>query len=368
MTLYGPHKALVLFSGGLDSILAAKILEEQGVQVTCLHFVSPFFGKPEKISHWQETYGLRILPVDISEDFVRLLARRPTYGFGSVINPCVDCKILMLRQAAIHMRESGACCVATGEVLGQRPMSQRRDTLNIILRDSGLRGKLLRPLSALRLNPTEAELDGSVDRNRLLGISGRGRKDQFLLAERFGLKEIPAPAGGCRLTERENARGYWPVLRHAPAPRSADFHLAATGRQFWHEQESSPDLNGAYWLIIGRNQTDNDRLMSLAAEKDLLFRTRDFPGPVALGRCFGRDWPEDALHGAAAFMASYSGKAASHSAETGLPVAVRVHIGSLDGPCRVLEVKPSRVPEFAWRKYSWEETRTAIREETRTRE
>lgn len=355
------HKALTLFSGGLDSILAAKILEEQGLQVTCLHFVSPFFGKPEEIPHWQETYGLHILPVDISEDFVSILVRRPAYGFGSVINPCVDCKILMLRHAAAHMRESGARCVATGEVLGQRPMSQRRDTLNIILRDSGLRGRLLRPLSALRLDPTEAELEGSVDRDRLFGISGRGRKDQFLLAERFGLKEIPAPAGGCRLTERENARGYWPVLRHVPSPRPSDFHLAAAGRQFWHGRECSLDATGAYWLIIGRNQADNDRLMSLASAEDLLFKTRDFPGPVALGRHFGRDWPEDALRGAAAFTASYSGKAARHSAESGGPVAVRVHAGSLDGPGRILEVEPSRVPEFAWRESSWEEARAAIR-------
>lgn len=351
---------LALFSGGLDSILAAKLIQEQGIEVLGLHFVSPFFGKADKIAHWQKIYGLEIRPVDVSEDFANLLARRPVYGFGSVLNPCVDCKILMLRRAVELMEELGACCIVSGEVLGQRPMSQRRDSLNVIARDSGLKGRLLRPLCAKRLDPTEAELAGIIDRERLLALSGRGRKGQMELAAHFKLKEIPTPAGGCRLTEKENARSYWPLLRFAPSPVASDFHLANTGRQYWHLGERPEE---AFWLVIGRNQVDNDAIMALAKPGDMLFKTRDFPGPIALGRRFGRDWPREMVLSAAAFVASYSGKAARHARETGELTAVRTHAGSLDAPGEVLQVEISRNPPLAWREYTWEETRSAIRTE-----
>lgn len=363
MALSSERRAVALLSGGLDSILAAKLVQEQGLSVTGLHFVSPFFGKPEKLTHWESLHGLPVRAIDISEPFVQMLARRPAHGFGSVINPCVDCKILMLRQARVIMEETGACCIVSGEVLGQRPMSQRRDTLNIIRRDAGVRDCLLRPLSALRLDPIRAELDGFIDRTRLLGISGRGRKDQIALAERFALREIPAPAGGCLLTEKENARSYWPVLLHSPTPSAADFHLANTGRQYWHDHETP--AQPAFWLIIGRNQQDNDALMTLAGEKDLLFKTRDFPGPIALGRFFGKEWNADAVRGAAAFVASYSPKCARHTENTGDEASVRVHAGSLDNPGCVVSVRPARQPSFAWREYSWPEAREAIKAEAR---
>lgn len=353
-------QALALFSGGLDSILAAKLVQEQGVDVLGLHFVSPFFGKTEKIPRWQKIYGLPIQAVDVSEDFARLLFERPKYGFGSVLNPCVDCKILMLRRARALMEESGACCVISGEVLGQRPMSQRRDALNAISRDSGLRGKLLRPLCAKHMDPTEAELAGLIQRESLGDAAGRGRKSQMALAERFGITEIPTPAGGCLLTEKENARSYWPILLHAPAPRADDFRLANTGRQYWH---TGPE--GPCWLVIGRKQADNDAIMQLAQSKDLLFKTRDFPGPVALGRHLGRDWPDEAVRSAAAFMASYSGKAARHAEENGEDIAVRVHPGSLDAPGEALFVRPSRSPQFLWREHGWEECKEGVRAERR---
>ena len=361
MALSSERRAVALFSGGLDSILAAKLVQEQGVTVTGLHFVSPFFGKPEKTAHWESLHGLPIRAIDISAPFAQMLARRPVHGFGSVINPCVDCKILMLRHARIIMEEMDACCIISGEVLGQRPMSQRRDTLNIIRRDAGVRDCLLRPLSALHLDPIQAELDGLIDRAKLLGISGRGRKDQMALAERFGLKEIPAPAGGCRLTEKENARSYWPVLLHSPSPSATDFHLANTGRQYWHDHEPPP--HPAFWLIIGRNQQDNDALMALAGEKDLLFKPRDFPGPIALGRFLGGEWSAQAAQGAAAFVASYSPKCMRHAENAGGEAAVRVHPGSLDAPGHVLTVTPSRHPPFAWREYTWPEACEAIRAE-----
>lgn len=359
MSVSPKSKALALFSGGLDSILAARLIAGQGLDVICLHFVSPFFGHPGRVAHWRRAYGLDIRPIDIGDEYVRMLIGGPEHGFGSVLNPCVDCKIIMLRRAAAMMADEGACCVISGEVLGQRPMSQRRDTLNIIIRDAGLQGRLLRPLCALHLEPTEPELSGVIDRSRLLNIAGRGRKRQLELAREYGLKDIPTPGGGCRLTEKENARSYWPVLRHVSEPRAVDFHLANTGRQYWRFAEGEPPR----WLVIGRNQADNDALMRLAGPRDMLFKTRDFPGPVALGRHAADCWGGEALARAASFVSSYSGKAARHSAETGSEVAVRAHPGSLDEPGTVLAVKPER--GACWREYTWEETRDAVRNEAK---
>ncbi len=185
------YHAIALFSGGLDSILAARLIMDQGLRVKCLHFISPFFGKPSRVRHWQKTYGLDIDIVDVGEQYAALLGAGPAHGFGSVINPCVDCKILMMRSARELLPRYGARFLVSGEVLGQRPMSQRRDTLNIIRRDADAGDILLRPLCALHLSPTEPELSGLVDRERLLGFSGRGRKDQLELAGRFGIREIP---------------------------------------------------------------------------------------------------------------------------------------------------------------------------------
>lgn len=162
-------------------------------------------------------------------------------------------------------------------------MSQRRDTLNVILRDAAVRDVLLRPLSALHLPPTPLEESGLVDRDRLLGIWGRGRQDQLALAREMGIREVPTPGGGCRLTERENARRYWQVLTLTDAPTGADFALANLGRQFWHRTAEA-----AYWLCVGRNSADNEKLAAAARPGDLLLRLRDLPGPLALARQ-GRD-------------------------------------------------------------------------------
>ena len=353
------RRAVALFSGGLDSILAAKLVEEQGVRVTCLHFVTPFFGSFSRVEHWERVYSLEIRPVDIGEDFVRLLRERPAYGFGSVLNPCVDCKILMLRRARRIMGELGAMCIISGEVLGQRPMSQRRDTLNVIRRDAGVKDVLLRPLSALHLDPTDAELSGRIDRTKLLGISGRGRKEQMALARHYKLKEIPTPAGGCRLAEQENARSYWPILCHVPSPAASDFSLVNAGRQLWNFDA------GAFWLTIGRKQADNDAIMELAGPDDLLFKVKDFPGPVALGRFMGGEWPAEIVRSAAACVASYSPKAVREYEESSEAIAVRVHPGSLDAPGREVSVVPSRQSPTVWKEYSWQEAQAAIKKESR---
>lgn len=356
--------AVALFSGGLDSILASRLIQDQGLTVKCLHFVTPFFDNSHRIPFWEKAYGLSVTAVDIGEEFVSMLKNGPAHGFGSVLNPCVDCKILMISKAREIMEQSGAKILVSGEVLGQRPMSQRRDTLNIIRRDAGVRDVLIRPLCAKLLEETPAEASGLVDRSRLGAVFGRGRKKQMELAAAMGITDFPSPAGGCLLTEVENARSYWPILKHSAAPRSGDFALAGTGRQFW-SLASTPPLR----LVIGRNQADNEKLLQLAREGDILFKTAVFPGPVGLARPFpGQIWDEETAADAAAFCASYSPKAVKASAE-GAPVAVKIYRGrdfsvlarpAEDGCVPSAVVAPSRETRLGWREYSWEDAKEEI--------
>ncbi len=345
-----PH-AFALFSGGLDSILAARLIMEQGLTVRCLHFVSPFFGKPQLIPHWERIYGVEIEAVDIGDAFVQLLRERPPHGFGKVMNPCVDCKILMMRTARAIMQERGASFLISGEVLGQRPMSQRRDTLNVIRRDADVRDVLLRPLSAQHLDPTAVELSGLVDRSRLLGIFGRGRKDQMALSERMGLKEIPTPAGGCKLAEKENARRYWPVLTLLENPTAEDFHLSNIGRQYWAD---------THWLSMGRNEADNTALEKLVRPGDAILRVRDFPSPFALARQI-KPWDAEVLKDAASLVASYSPKGvrAAEASPEGT-VAVRIQI---NGESSFVDVVPRRVPKLEWGEPDFADVRKAIKSE-----
>ncbi|MFP4397392.1 MAG: tRNA(5-methylaminomethyl-2-thiouridylate) methyltransferase, partial [Desulfonatronovibrio sp.] len=214
------YHGLALFSGGLDSILAVKMIQNQGLEVLGLHFISPFFGQPELIPEWEKNYGLPIMPVDISQDFVKMLLSGPSHGLGKIMNPCLDCKILMLKKARQLLQDFQAGFIISGEVSGQRPMSQRRDALNIIIRDAEVKRFLIRPLSAKLLPPTEAEETGLVNRSRLGSISGRGRKKQLEMAAKMNIHPLPTPAGGCLLTEMESSRRYLPLLRffQNPAP------------------------------------------------------------------------------------------------------------------------------------------------------
>lgn len=364
------YDAVALFSGGLDSILAARLIQDQGLAVKCLHFTSPFFGKPELLPHWENVYGLDIDAIDIGDAFAAMLSARPTYGFGKVLNPCVDCKILMMRHARKVMQTLGADILISGEVLGQRPMSQRKDTLNVIRRDADVAGILLRPLSARLLDVTAAEASGRVDRSRLGAISGRGRKDQLAMASAMGITEIPTPAGGCKLTEKENGRSYWPVLKYTPSPTGNDFALAGSGRQYWNFA-TVPPLH----LSIGRNQADNAALIDLAREGDIVFKIASFPGPISLVRPFpGQDWTEEAAASAAAFTASFSPKAVRFSEETGKPILVKVHTGP-DHAAVMRPVEEEAVPSVAvlperngpWKESPWEPAKEELRAEARER-
>lgn len=344
------YHALALFSGGLDSILAIKVLQEQGLRVLGLHFVSPFFGKPHLRKHWRDTYGIEAVNVDIRRAYLDMLVR-PAHGYGKHMNPCVDCKILMLAHARTLLPKYGATFLVSGEVLGQRPMSQRADALNLIRKSAGVKELLLRPLSAQKLDPTPMEESGLVDRALLPGIWGRGRKDQLALAAHFGITVIPTPAGGCNLAEAEPAARYLPILKNLADPHPRDFALSHLGRQYWA---------GGYWLSIGRNQRDNEALEAARQPGDLLFRLRDLPGPMALGRQYApaegassrgqagqnpQAWPEDVLADAAAFAASYSPKARALAGPGAACVPVLLRQGDTTTE---LCVVPARQTPLAW--------------------
>jgi tRNA-uridine 2-sulfurtransferase len=278
--------ALALFSGGLDSILASRVVAAQGVKVIALKFVSPFFDydllqdEQSYRERVKELYGLDVILEDITEEYLQLL-HQPVHGFGKHFNPCIDCKIFMFARARRMMKELGASFLISGEVLGQRPMSQRRDTLNVITRDSGSRQILLRPLSAKLMDPTEAEQRGWVDREKLLDFSGRGRSRQIALARRFGITEFPAPAGGCRLADPILGKRIAAIYRGEFVVRpedidSSDIVSLLTGRQFL--------LPGGGWLVLGRNAEDNRQLKSLRQKDDILICMQDHPGPTALLR------------------------------------------------------------------------------------
>jgi len=332
------YDCLVLFSGGLDSLLAAKILQQQGLRVLGLHFTSPFFGSPEKTAQWREAYGLDILPVDIGETYTRMLLGGCRWGFGKGLNPCVDCKILMLGQARAMLPSFGADFLVSGEVIGQRPMSQRKDTLGLIRKEAGVSDLLLRPLSAGRLPPTPMEASGRVDRTRLLSIRGRGRKSQLQLAEELGIEEVPTPAGGCLLTDPESVRRFWPLFKHLHPPGTEDFELSKVGRQFWWQ---------GHWLVIGRNQADNEAMLQRVCAGDIVFKLVDVPGPLAIGRQYRSPWAGEVVESAARFMLGFSPKARRSRG----PVTVRV--GSQER-MEELRLSPEAGAEQPWEEPTWE--------------
>ena len=277
--------ALGLFSGGLDSILACRVIMAQGIDVIALKFVTPFFDdhllrrQEQYKAEMVRNYGISVQVVDLGREYVELL-KNPRYGYGRHFNPCVDCKIFMLRRAREAMAEAGASFLLTGEVLGQRPMSQRRDTLRIIERESGCEDILVRPLCARKLRETRPEREGLVDRERLHDFSGRGRRRQMELAAEFGITEYPSPAGGCILTDpnlgRRIGRYYQDRLAGNGSFQVNDIRLLLIGRQF--------HLPGGYWFILGRNQQENERLHVLAEEDDWIFTMPSRPGPTGLLR------------------------------------------------------------------------------------
>ena len=277
-------KALSLFSGGLDSILATRLVMAQGIEVLAVQFVTPFFNYDilaDVAAHkarMLEKYGINVLVEDISEGYVELL-HNPEHGFGKNFNPCIDCKIMMFRRAKVLLEECGASFLVSGEVLGQRPMSQRRDTMNVIERESETKSLLLRPLCAQLMKETEAELQGWVDRSKLLRLSGRGRSAQIALAKEYGITDYPSPAGGCILADPILSRRVKQLYSEQSILDAAqvsvlDVRVLLAGRHL--------QLPGGGWLILGRDEQDNERLEKLIQVEDAMLRMEDWPGPTAL--------------------------------------------------------------------------------------
>ncbi len=286
-------KAIGLLSGGLDSILAVKVLQEQEIELLGITFTTPFFDSEPGLAAGRAA-GIPMLAPDIGEIHLEML-REPLYGYGSQMNPCIDCHALMLHQAGLLMEREGADFLFTGEVLGQRPMSQRRDSLRSVERLSGYAGRVLRPLSAKLLPPTIPETEGLVDRERLLDIQGRGRKRQVALAEHYGIREYPQPGGGCMLTKEGFARKLKEYLSRNRQATAREVKMLRYGRSLL--------LPGGSWCVVGRNREDNGNLDFLAGESDVVLRLRDHVGPTGL--ISGPTYAPEDLAPAAAILASY---------------------------------------------------------------
>jgi len=266
-------RALGLCSGGLDSMLAGLILREQGIQVEWVAFETPFFSSA-KARKASRLTGIPLTVKPIFGEYMTML-RNPPAGYGKQMNPCMDCHTLMFRLAGEIMAARGFDFLFSGEVLGQRPMSQTKPSLRYVEKHSGLGGHILRPLSARLLPETIPEQQGLVDRERLLDIHGRGRKDQIALARQFGISDYPAPAGGCLLTEKGFSARLKDFLDHRPEAAENEIHLLKFGRHF--------RLNPHAKLIVGRTEADNESILRHHdPAQDVVIDVRDYPSPIGL--------------------------------------------------------------------------------------
>jgi len=266
-------RALVLLSGGLDSALAAKLVKDQGIALTGVHFASPFWSNEKKYpARIAEKLGIPFKKIPLRRDYLAML-RNPKHGYGSAVNPCIDCHAFMFRKAWKTGKKTGAKFIVTGEVLGQRPMSQYLQALKIIDRETGLAGKILRPLSAKLLAETEPEKKGWVDRRKLLAIEGRSRKPQLTMAKEFAVNDYACAAGGCLLTMEEFAKKLKDLFRRKEDITWNDVKLLKLGRHFQYHKNR---------IIVGRNQGENETLRKLKPKEDYLFKVPIVESPVTI--------------------------------------------------------------------------------------
>ncbi|MBI5641590.1 MAG: DUF814 domain-containing protein [Nitrospirae bacterium] len=275
-------RAVALYSGGLDSTLAVLAIMRQGIEVKAVTFLNHFGCDISDKSSCSkdpfsaaEKFGFEVKLSHLSDKFIQIV-KNPKFGHGKNMNPCMDCRILMLREAKEFMQMTGAEFIITGEVLGQRPMSQRRDALDIIDRESGLKGYVVRPLSAKLLKPTLPEDTGLLDRGMLYDFSGRSRKPQMALAREFDLTDYPAPAGGCLLTEPNYSFRLAELLDCDPEPSLMDLQLLRIGRHFRFSQDCK--------VIVGRNKTENEALLKLHDDDGIYMRVLGYGSPITLVR------------------------------------------------------------------------------------
>jgi hypothetical protein len=279
------RKAVALLSGGLDSMLAVRVILDQGIPVVGIRFITHFGCDPvsagscghdvEPLVKLWGHLGFTVRMSHLGQDYIDMV-KNPKYGRGRNMNPCVDCRIMMLGWAQEYLEREGAGFLVTGEVLNQRPMSQTRERFRQIDRDMGLVGRIVRPLSAKLLEPTLPEKEGVVDRERLLDISGRGRTRQYALAAQYGITEIPQPSGGCLLTDPGYSARLRDLWDHDPEAGARDINLLRVGRHF----RPQPDCK----IVVGRNEAENGALEAFVLNGDALLRLKDFEGPVTLVR------------------------------------------------------------------------------------
>jgi tRNA-specific 2-thiouridylase len=278
-------KAVALLSGGLDSSLAVRIMLEQGVEVEAVAIRTPFCdfdcgkGCGHRVTEVASELEIPLKTIYFGQEYLRML-KRPKFGFGSGMNPCIDCRSMMYNAAKEHMKQIDADFIVTGEVLFQRPMSQNHRALDIIEKETGTQGKVLRPLSAKCLPMTDIENAGSVKRENLCNILGRSRKSQLALARRFGMDDPPNAAGGCLLTDPQFSKRIRDLMEYLDdpgiVPTINDVELLKLGRHF--------RLSNAAKLIVGRNQNENYMIKSLVLIDDIVIEAEEFPGPTCILR------------------------------------------------------------------------------------
>jgi len=269
-------RGLALLSGGLDSILGVKVLQKQGLDITGISFVSYFFNNDLAKKAVKEL-KIELKTIDISNDHLNMV-KNPIYGRGKTINPCIDCHLMMIKKAGEFLKKNNFEFISTGEVLGQRPMSQNKQAMRLIEKESGFEGYLLRPLSAKLLKPTIVEEKGLVERDKLLDISGRSRKKQMLLANKWKIKKYPSPSGGCILTDINFGEKLKKLFEKWPNCNGQDVQLLKIGRYFWE---------GNNLIIVGRNKEENGKIHKLKQKGDVIIEPKEFSGPTVLIR--GKD-------------------------------------------------------------------------------
>ena len=266
-------KALVLFSGGLDSILTIRLLQKAGIPVEAINFVTPFSAGQSYVDSAAKKFGVKVHKIKVDKSYFSMI-RKPRHGYGANMNPCLDCKIYMLRKAAAFAKKHKFEFMATGEVLGERPFSQTRPLMFLIEKEAKLDGKIVRPLSGALLPATEAEGKGLISRKDMLAISGRNRTPQLTLARKFRIKEFPSPGGGCLLTDPGFSRKLMDFLKYSKTLSWDDVELLRLGRHFRLGKEK---------IIVGRRQEENLELKRLARKQGLgWMEVKKFMGPVAV--------------------------------------------------------------------------------------
>ena len=269
-------KAVALFSGGLDSVLAMKLIIDQGIDVIALNINTGFGSTKDRLEHMQnmcKQVGAELKIVDIEHEFLQEVLFDPKHGYGKHFNPCIDCHAKMFAVAKKVMEEEGASFLISGEVMGQRPMSQNKDALQTVLNESNCDGLLLRPLSAKKLKETIAEEKGWVDREKLEGIVGRNRDRQLEMVKEIGLKDFESPGGGCLLTDANFAKKMLDFIKYDKF-EVKDIPVMKYGRHL--------RLSDGAKLVIGRNKEENSYLQEIENDKYFHIKTVGLPGPHSL--------------------------------------------------------------------------------------